>query len=243
MEYFRCWICIVFQWNTLLLVLQAWADVDLHTECGLRPWATLTTFLLSSHSLSRVVNSWPLFFALCAISLLLFSFSPPRFCLPLSVFHPPTSAFSPHNNIIREFLLLSPRRLHLLRTHATRSAPTPDWQVYERVQDCRAGEVKSDRVQWETLALQTFAATSDPPLPPTEVSGLKWRDGWWREGGTVWGNEGEGVLVCGVACCVQVLELVTIGNKSQFASLSPSCVWKTVSAQMHVSSVLVQCVK
>lgn len=148
MEYFRCWICIVFQWNTLLLVLQAWADVDLHTECGLRPWATpflsySATFLLSSHSLSRVVNSWPLFFALCAISLLLFSFSPPLFCLPFSVFHPPTSASAPHNNIIREFLLLSLRRLHLLRTHATRSAPTPDWQVYERVQDCRAGEVKS----------------------------------------------------------------------------------------------------
>lgn len=148
MEYFRCWICIVFQWNTLLLVLQAWAVVDLHTECGLRPWATpflsySATFLLSSHSLSRVVNSWPLFFALCAISLLLFSFSPPLFCLPFSVFHPPTSASAPHNNIIREFLLLSLRRLHLLRTHATRSAPTPDWQVYERVQDCRAGEVKS----------------------------------------------------------------------------------------------------
>lgn len=106
MEYFRCWICIVFQWNTLLLVLQAWAVVDLHTECGLRPWATpflsySATFLLSSHSLSRVVNSWPLFFALCAISLLLFSFSPPLFCLPFSVFHPPTSASAPHNNIIR----------------------------------------------------------------------------------------------------------------------------------------------
>lgn len=207
MEYFRCWICIVFQWNTLLLVLQAWADVDLHTECGLRPWATpflsySATFLLSSHSLSRVVNSWPLFFALCAISLLLFSFSPPLFCLPFSVFHPPTSASAPHNNIIREFLLLSLRRLHLLRTHATRSAPTPDWQVYERVQGCRAGEVKSDRVQWETLALQTCAATSDPLLPPTEVSGLN-VEGWMMEGRRDCLREWRGGctgLWCGMLC-------------------------------------------
>lgn len=98
-----------------------------------------------------------------------------------------------------------PRRVHLLRTHATRSAPKPDWQVHERGKGCRAGEVKSDRVKWDTLALQTSAAASDPLLSPTEVSGLKANERGMVEGRwDSWKSVGEGVLVCGVACCVQV---------------------------------------
>lgn len=111
-----------------------------------------------------------------------------------SVFHSPHLPPSLSNNIIREFFLSPHRRLHFLRTDATRSAPTPDWQVHERVQDCRAREVTSDRVQWGVLS---FA----------DICHHWWSsslEGWWRDGKTSGGDVGEGVLVCGVACCVQV---------------------------------------
>lgn len=132
-----------------------------------------------------------------------------------------TSTSVPPKNIIREFFLSSLRRLHLLWTHATRSATTPDWQVLERDEDCRAGEVKSDRVQWDTLALQTYAASSDPLISPTEVSGLK--VGWMARQVEECGGGCTG-LWCRMLCAD--LEIVTI-KINQLTSLSPSCVQKT----------------
>lgn len=66
----------------------------------------------------------------------------------------------PH--VIRKYICLSLRRIHLLWTHATWSTAAPDRPVHEWDKDYGARKVKFGEAQWDTLHLQKRDAISDP---------------------------------------------------------------------------------
>lgn len=114
---------------------------------------------------------------------------------------------SPHasllpNTDLRASPLSPSRRVHLLWAHAAWSAPTPDWQVLERSEGRRAGEVN-----WTDCDETHLGFPENPPplvILPSHLESANGRMEGWRDGGRderVWG---EGVLVCGFACCVRV---------------------------------------
>lgn len=161
-------------------------------QCALYTWTFLTSCLLSLHSsvwTSGLSSLHCLFLLDRPVALQLSS------SFYSSVF---TSASVPPNSVVRAFPFIPPRRVHLLRTHATRSAPKPDWQVHERGEDCRAGEVKSDK----SVVMRHFSF-ADICRHLRSLKRMEGRLEGWRDGQKGVG-EGVGLLVCGVACCVQV---------------------------------------
>lgn len=93
-------------------------------------------------------------------------------------------------------------------------------------------------MQLDALDLRTSAATSDL-LSPVMVGGLRTDGGMmegWQDGWKMCVGEGVPGLWCGMLCAD--LELVTIGKSQFIFFVTLLCLKHSVSAQMHVGSVL-----